>query len=155
SKFGQFFRGPFPDFYAANISMLLAERIGILSEPMVIIGISPKSYGYHHFNNNEREGVSFLNTVGHADQASDNLMRHLLPGTNMNSSWLVSVALIPKQLSRTDLHPNVARYRRLQINHNLKKVALAEYSEANLRRLWPRLNVKEKLFAIALKAYLL
>ena len=73
----------------------------------------------------------------------------------MNSFWLVSVALIAKQLtSRNDLQPNVARYRRLQIKHNLKKVALGEFSEASLRELWPRLTGKEKFFAIALKAFL-
>ena len=155
SKFGLFFQGPFPDFYAANISMLMAERIGLLAEPMVIIGISPKSYGYHHFNNNEKEGAYLLNAAVGVDQTTHELMKQLLPGTNMNSFWLVSVALIAKQLtSRNDLQPNVARYRRLQIKHNLKKAALGEFSEASLRELWPRLTGKEKFFAIVLKAFL-
>src|SRR6266700_561681 len=122
---------------------------------MVIMGISPKSYGYYHFNNNEKEGVRLLNAAARVDQTNDELMKQLLPGTNMNSSWLASVALIAKQLtSRNDLQPNVARYRRLQIKHNLKRVALSEFSEANLRELWPRLTGKEKLFAVARKAFL-
>ena len=156
SKLGPFFQGPFPDFYAANISMLLADRIGVLAEPMVIIGISPKSYGYHHFNNSEKEGINFLNTTAQVDQSNDFVAMQLLPGTNMNSSWVVSVALIAKRLSaRNDLQPNIARYRRLQIKYNLKKIALGEPAEADLRKLWPSLTWIEKLFALALKAFLL
>jgi glycosyltransferase involved in cell wall biosynthesis len=155
-KFGPFFQGPFPDFYAANISMLVADRIGLLAEPMVIIGISPKSYGYHHFNNTEKEGISFLNATSQVDQTNDPIAMQLLPGTNMNSSWLVSVALVAKRLGAgNDLHPNVARYRRLQIKYNLKRVASNEPADADLRKLWPSLTWKERLFALALKAFLL
>jgi hypothetical protein len=155
-KLGPFFQGPFPDFYAANISMLVADRIGLLAEPMVIIGISPKSYGYHHFNNTEKEGISFLNATSQVDQTNDFIAMQLLPGTNMNSSWLVSVALIGKRLGAgNDLQPNVGRYRRLQIKYNLKRIASGEPADADLRKLWPSLTWKERLFALALKAFLL
>jgi glycosyltransferase involved in cell wall biosynthesis len=60
TPYGDFFQGPFPDFYAANMSMLLAEKIGLVPEPMVVIGISPKSYGFHHFNKKEEGGIAFL-----------------------------------------------------------------------------------------------
>ena len=70
----------------------------------------------------------------------------------MNSSWVVSVALIAKRLSaRNDLQPNIARYRRLQIKYNLKKIALGEPAEADLRKLWPSLTWIEKSFCTRLK----
>jgi len=153
-RIGSFFQGPFPDFYAANISMLTAERIGLLAEPMVIIGISPKSYGHYHFNNQEKEGISFLNASSDC-QTNGALKLQLLPGTNMNSSWLLSVALIAKNLGvRDDLQPNVTRYRRLQIKYNLTRAPLGKAAEANLRKLWTSLNWKEKFFALALKTFL-
>lgn len=155
-ELGPFFQGPFPDFYAANISMLMADRIGLLAEPMVIIGISPKSYGYHHFNKTEKEGISFLNTSSQVEQTDDTMAMQLLPGTNMNSSWFVSVALVARHLGGgNDLQPNIARYRRLQIKYNLKMIASGELAEADLRKLWPNLTWKERLFALALKTFLL
>ncbi len=48
------------------MAMLLADRIGLVPEPLVIIGISRKSYGYFHFNNREDEGAKFLNIGGYA-----------------------------------------------------------------------------------------
>jgi glycosyltransferase involved in cell wall biosynthesis len=155
AKIGPFFQGPFPDFYAANISMLTADRIGLLAEPMVIIGISPKSYGNYHFNNQEKEGISFLSASSNDCQTDGALELQLLPGTNMNSSWLLSVALIPRNLGvRDDLQPNVARYRRLQIKYNLTMATLGKSVGANLRKLWTSLNWKEKFFALTLKTFL-
>ncbi len=145
AEFGAFFQGPFPDFYTANMCMLTAERIGLIPEPAVIIGISPKSYGYYHFNNREKGGISFLNTEAYVDQTPKPLRQHLLPGTNMNSSWLVSVALIAENLGgRLDLRPNIARYRRLQIFDNLKRAVLRQSSEVTLLQLWPQLTWTER-----------
>jgi glycosyltransferase involved in cell wall biosynthesis len=155
AKFGAFFQGPFPDFYAANMSMLMADRIGLLAEPTVIIGISPKSYGFYHFNKREKGGIAFLNTPAYVDQTPEALRKQLLPGTNMNSSWLLSVALVADHLGRTDLQLNVARYRRLQIIDNLKRAALGQSPDATLGQLWPRLNWSERLFSLAMKAILL
>jgi glycosyltransferase involved in cell wall biosynthesis len=155
AEFGAFFQGPFPDFYAANMSMLKADRIGLLAEPAVIIGISPKSYGFFHFNKREKGGISFLNTAAYIDQTPEPLRKQLLPGTNMNSSWLVSVALIAEHLGRPDLRPNVARYRRLQIIDNLKCALLKQSPDATLVQLWPHLTWSERLFAMAIKAILL
>lgn len=156
AAYGPFFQGPFPDFYAANMSMLAAERIGVVADPMVVIGISPKSYGFYHFNRREKSGIDFLNTTAFVDQTPASMREQLLPGTNMNSSWLVSVALIAQRLGeRGDLQPNVARYRRLQIIHNLKNVALGTPTEARLFQLWPHLNWFERAFAAAFWAFLL
>ncbi len=156
SEFGPFFQGPFPDFYAANMAMLTAKRIGILPEPLVFIGISPKSYGFYHFNKREKSGISFLNPNPSLDDVPEALRQQLLPGTNMNTSWLLSVSLIPERLQgRTDLRPNIARYRRLQIIHNLRNMAGGQPYEATLRQLWSRLSWPERGFAVAVKAYFL
>ncbi len=66
--YGSFFQSPYPDYYASNVMMLKAERILIVPQPMVTIGISPKSFGFYFFNDAEKEGNEFLyNTAQHGD----------------------------------------------------------------------------------------
>lgn len=148
--FGAIYQGPFPDFYAANMAMLLAEKVGLLAEPMVIIGISPKSYGFHHFNKREKTGIDFLQGAeGPYGAAPPALRARLLPGTNMNTSWLISVALIPGKFpDRTDLPVSIGRYRRLQIADNLRAQGMGEPVEAGLGEMWPLLTWNERLFAL-------
>ncbi len=159
SRYGNFFQGPFPDFYAANMSMLLADRIGLLPEPMVVIGISPKSYGFHHVNKKEAGGIAFLNADRRTDDLSKSLIGRMLPGTNMLNSWLVSVALIPDRLPEQpellkDLERGIGRYRLLQAQHNIVAKAAGEQPEATLKELWPRLGLRERAYALALEIWL-
>lgn len=117
---GPVFQSPFPDYYASNVMLMKAQRILIEPRPLVAIGITLKSYGYYLFNNREPEGVTFLhgsdrNGWGRPDS------RPLLPGTNMNSSWLLAMEAIVKNYGRSDgLSVNYGRYRRLQIVHVLR-----------------------------------
>lgn len=117
---GPMFQSPFPDYYASNVMLLKAQRILIEPRPLVAIGITPKSYGYYLFNNREPEGVDFL-------QGNERVGLHrpdsrpLLPGTNMNSSWLLAMEAVVKNYGRSNgLRVNYARYRRLQIVHVLR-----------------------------------
>jgi glycosyltransferase involved in cell wall biosynthesis len=154
AKFGNFYQGPFPDFYAANMSMLLAERIGLVPEPLVVIGISPKSYGFHHFNKKEKGGVAFLNADRRDDDVAQSLRDRMLPGTNMLNSWLVSVALIPEKLAhRADLRLGIGRYRLLQVLHNMRAQAAGEPVEAGFTELWPLLNWHERGYALMLAVW--
>ena len=65
-----------------NVLMMCAERILVYPQPVVVIGISPKSFGFYFFNNREKEGVDFLNhstTTNHRES----LRNILLPGTGI------------------------------------------------------------------------
>ncbi len=114
-EYGPVFQGPYPDFYLSNLSFLKAEKIGLLPFPMTIIGISPKSYGYFHFNNDEKGGISFLANVEYAKYANTELKNALLPGNEMNSQWLVSVAKVSHHLPEKNLKLGIKRYRLLQV----------------------------------------
>lgn len=157
SIFGEFFQGPFPDFYAANMAMLVADKIGVIAEPLVIIGITPKSYGYFHNNSKEKDGIAFLQGKhGLSDGSPEYVRRALLPGTNMLNSWFITVSQIPEKLpDRKDLAVGIERYRRLQIIHNIQQQALTGASEASLSEFWSALSLREKLFAIYLKLWML
>ena len=152
-QFGPVFRGPYPDFYAANMALLIADTVGVVPEPMTVIGITRSSYGYFHFNNHEAAGVDFLANQDFANQVSPELRQQLLPGSFMNTLWLVSVALIRDSLAHVpDLHLGMERYRRLQIldsclNHAAKRGAAA----GERRDLMPLLRFNERLLLIALR----
>ena len=117
---GPFFQPPYPDFYATNVIFLTATRLLIAPRPLVVIGISPKSFGYFFFNKREREGVAMLQNL--PDPAVARALDHvLLPGVDLNSSWLCAMELIRRNYGQQyDLRVGYARYRFLQIAHVYK-----------------------------------
>lgn len=115
---GPFFQSPFPDYYATNVMFLKASRILVYPEPLVVIGISPKSYGFYFFNRREQEGVEFLSSLASDGRRSD---RPLLPGPNMNTSWLLAMeTIIAHYGADFGLRVNYLRYRRLQILNTVR-----------------------------------
>lgn len=138
---GPFFQSPFPDYYATNVMFLKANRILVDPEPMVAIGITPKSYGFFLFNNREVEGVNFLQT--------DEMMRAvppehpLLPGTNMNTSWLLAMEIVARNYG---LRLDYDRYRRLQIMHVLRGRVDGQVSDEGYRQLVKLMRPWERAF---------
>jgi hypothetical protein len=58
--FGGKFLPPFPDHYAINALLLLAEKWVFIPDKPVIVGISPKSFGHYIYSNNQNAGLSYL-----------------------------------------------------------------------------------------------
>lgn len=112
---GAFFRSPYPDFYATNLLFLEAARILVDPVPSVVIGVSPKSFGYFYFNKREGEGVAFLNNAPQAS-ALAGLEGVVLPGRQDRTSWLLAMSELQRRYgTRHGLAPDIRRYRRLQI----------------------------------------
>jgi hypothetical protein len=82
---------------------------------MVTIGISPKSFGFFYFNDAESDGNEFLNNL--PDQTIvRRLQSVILPGTVMNTSWLISMQTLMDNFAREfPIKVNYARYRLIQI----------------------------------------
>ena len=115
SRGGPFYRSPFPDYYAMNHLFLRARSVVAEPEPLVVIGVSGRSYGFFHNNRLEGAGRSFLQGEG-AAESSDDAGRELLPGTYINDGWLRAMQELHRELgSPADLRPDVRRYRMLQI----------------------------------------
>lgn len=110
---GPFFQSPYPDYYAANVILLQAKSILAYPLPLVMIGISPKSFGYYYHNKRENEGVEFLQNLVSEDMQK-RLSQTLVPGTNMNDSWLVAMETIKQNFPDRHLRVNYRRYRLLQ-----------------------------------------
>jgi glycosyltransferase involved in cell wall biosynthesis len=111
---GPFFQSPYPDYYAANAILLAARRLVASPRPLALIGISPKSFGYYYFNERESEGVDFLKNVAEPDIA-ERLRRELVPGSNMNDSWLCAMQTLARNFPDiVGSAVKFSRYRRLQ-----------------------------------------
>jgi len=113
-RYGPFFQSPYPDYYASVAMMLKAERILVVPQPLVTIGISPKSFGFYYFNDEESEGNKFLNNL--PDQFMvHRLQKVILPGTDMNTSWLISMETLAVNFAdEFNIKVNYARYRLIQ-----------------------------------------
>jgi glycosyltransferase involved in cell wall biosynthesis len=111
---GPFFQSPYPDYYAANAILLAARSVVANPRPLIIIGISPKSFGYYYFNRREREGVDFLQNLPN-EELRNRLQPVLVPGTNMNDSWLYAMETLSQNFSeQPGLRVDYRRYRLLQ-----------------------------------------
>jgi len=142
-SYGPFFQSPFPDFYASNALLLKAERILVCPQPLVVIGISPKSYGFYHYNQQESGGVAFLQCF--PDKASaERLKEIVLPGSNMNTSWLFAMETLKANFgAEFGLQVKYERYRRLQLLNYCQErymrnaIGPAEIAEIDRRLRWP------------------
>jgi len=114
---GRFYRSPYPDYYAANLLMLEAEKIIVQPLPLVAVGISPKSFGFYYFNRREDEGVDFLRNIP-LEEEVEPVRSVIVPGTDMNTSWLIAVETAARR-ARGDVVPPVRhwRYRFMQFRH--------------------------------------
>jgi glycosyltransferase involved in cell wall biosynthesis len=152
---GPFFQSPYPDYYAANAILLRSPRLLVEPEPMVIIGISPKSYGFYHFNRRESEGVAFLSNVAEPDIIR-RLEGVLVPGSNMNTSWLCAMETLKRNFgAELPGDVNYRRYRLLQFIHLARsKSANAWLSLLRHARLWELLVYGAAATALALTVLL-
>jgi glycosyltransferase involved in cell wall biosynthesis len=143
---GSFFQSPFPDYYATIVMFLKAQQIVIEPRPLVAIGITPKSYGFYLFNDRESEGVEFLNSLAASD-LPERTRRILLPGTNMNTSWLLAMETVATNLGgEMPLRVNHRRYRLLQSLRVLRAYyRMPDRSRGDVAQLRARLAWHERL----------
>ena len=132
---GPFFQSPYPDFYATNVAFLKARRLLVYQRPFVTIGVTPRSYGFFHFNKDEKGGMEFLKNAPDAESAA-RLAHVILPGNRNNTSWLLAMVALETNFGReAGVHVDYRRYRLLQIIHAYKnyyldrRLSAAEFSE--------------------------
>jgi glycosyltransferase involved in cell wall biosynthesis len=57
---GGMFQAPFPDHYALNALLLLSESWVVMPEKLLVVGISPKSYGHFVYAHQQSAGLEYL-----------------------------------------------------------------------------------------------
>lgn len=144
---GPFYQSPFPDYYATNVAFLKAGRIVVTPEPLVAIGVCPKSYGAHLNHNREGEGVKFL--AGDGDRRANGVE---LPGSNINTSWLHAAEAVRDNYGdEFDLTVDYERYRRLQTYLVIREYAAGLRPASDVAELKRRLRWREWLRVAALQ----
>lgn len=135
SRFGAFYQSDFPDYYSMNAAFLQAERIVIEPAPRVAIGVTPKSYGYFHANDKEREGRAFL---GGADAAAT-------AGTNINVGWLSAMSALERSVgAEHGLSVDRRRYRFVQAAYVYGRFRAGVAADGDIERLEQELPVLER-----------
>jgi glycosyltransferase involved in cell wall biosynthesis/2-polyprenyl-3-methyl-5-hydroxy-6-metoxy-1,4-benzoquinol methylase len=144
---GDFYRSPFPDFYAMNLLFARARTIVIDPRPRVVIGITKRSYGYLHFNQREAEALALLNNDATDPDIRRDLEDELVPGTNLNTGWLLAMEALHRRLgSPAELRPDYRRYRRLQAVYCYQHHYVGgSVSHAELAAVRGKLDLSERL----------
>lgn len=151
-QYGAFYQSPYPDYYASNAMMLKAKRVLVVPQPLIAIGISPKSFGFYYFNDLESKGNDFLKNIPEPGMAR-RLQDVVLPGTDMNTSWLVSMETLARNFGQErDIQVNYKRYRYLQMSAVYAGVVLGKPgSHSALKALTAKMTMIEKvLFGVPL-----
>lgn len=118
---GPFFQSPYPDYYSSLVAMRLAPRIVVDPEPAMVIGISPKSFGFYFGNNQVAAGNAMLGlTEAYADAVRSVLpgADHALslPGDAHYRNWLIANLTVYRNLPEAFAQGvDLRRYRRIQI----------------------------------------
>ncbi len=112
---GDVFRAPFPDHFALNSLLLRARRVVVTKERLLVIGVSPKSFGHYFYSGQQVQGLRYL--------GSDSVFPGRVEGSELVNStyaWLM-------ELRRT--YPEVAsiridrwQYIIRQVNHWYRQV---------------------------------
>lgn len=154
---GDFFQSPFPDYYAMNATFLKASRIVADPRPLVVIGVTPMSYGYYHAQGREDDGRTFL-SGGTETEVPPRLREIVLPGSNINTGWLLAMdALRESYGDELGVEPDYRRYRFLQVLSAYR----SHYEDksgprADLELLRRRLRLRERIvYASAAHAFVL
>ena len=80
---GGIFQPPFPDHYALNSLLLNAQKWVYVPENLLVVGVSPKSFGHFVYSDKQEEGKKYLGIESDFDG--------LLPGIELNIcmyAWL-------------------------------------------------------------------
>lgn len=110
---GPFFRSPYPDFYATNAIFLAARRLLVCPTRLVVVGLSPKSFGAFYFGGREAEGVKLLGNAP-SEIETQGLADVVLPGSPDRTSWLLAMEALRRGIGASiRLRVNHRRYRRL------------------------------------------
>lgn len=139
---GDFFQSPYPDYYAMNVLFLKAKNILTVPERWVIIGVTPKSFGYYYVNNIESQGTQFLN-AGQDLLKKEGLEQVILPGSDLYTSWLLSMETIQQNFPEENLKVSHTKYRRLQMMDTCRTKVMYNPSK-DLKPLVSKLSMGEK-----------
>ena len=122
---GDFFRAPFPDHFALNSMLLRAPRFVVTDERLLVVGVSPKSFGHYFYSGRQREGTHYL--------GSGAAFRGMVDGSELVNSmhaWLIELRRTYPELANVP----IARWQYVarQVNHWYRQVEFGTAPAATL-----------------------
>lgn len=122
---GDFFRAPFPDHFALNSMLLRADRMVVTDERLLVVGVSPKSFGHYFYGGQQRQGVRYL--------GSGASFPGLIEGSELVNSmyaWLIELRRTYPELANLP----IARWQYVarQVNHWYRQVEFGAVRPAGL-----------------------
>jgi len=122
---GDFFRAPFPDHFALNSMLLRAPRMIVTDERLLVVGVSPKSFGHYFYGGRQREGTRYL--------GSEAAFPGMIEGSELVNSmhaWLIELRRTYPELANVP----IARWQYLarQVNHWYRQVEFGMAPQATL-----------------------
>ena len=119
---GDFFRAPFPDHFALNSMLLRASRLVVAEDRLLVVGVSPKSFGHYFYGGQQASGVRYLGSGADFED--------LIPGSELINSmhaWLLELRRVYPELASTEI--DRWGYATRQVNHWYRQL---EYGRASL-----------------------
>ncbi len=106
---GGVFQPPFPDHYALNSLLLTAENWVFSPEKLLVVGVSPKSFGHYVYSNRQGSGLDYLGIT--AD------FKGRLPGNELMNGMHVWLNLLKRNYPELlkDVEVDRAGYVRRQV----------------------------------------
>lgn len=96
---GSVFQAPFPDHYLLNALLIAADKWVYLPERLVVVGVSPKSFGHYFYSQTAGAGLAYLGISTHFPGA--------LPGNELLNgmyAWLLDLkARYPVELKDVEI----------------------------------------------------
>lgn len=140
STAGPLYRSPYPDFYAMNVAMLRAREIVTCPLPLVVVGVTPRSFGYYYFNARESDGIEMLGTNAIIERSSASM-----PGSKHLCSWLAALLEVRATCTEVALVIDLRRYRLLQAGFVFRRVYLTGAAhDFPLREFWRSFPLPER-----------
>ncbi|MDP3229859.1 MAG: glycosyltransferase family A protein [Acidovorax sp.] len=98
---GGLFQKPFPDHYALNALLLTADKWVFSPERLLVVGVSPKSFGHYVYSNKQASGLSYLGI--------DADFQGRLPGNELMNGMHVWLVLLKQNYPELLKHVEIDR----------------------------------------------
>jgi len=85
------FHPPFPDHYALNSLLLTAEKWVFSPEKLLVVGVSPKSFGHYFYSSKHKSGLAYLGI--------DPEFPGMLPGSDLTNGMHMWLNLLKQNLA--------------------------------------------------------
>jgi len=141
NKYGRFYEPPYPDYYTTSMCMLLAETFVYIPKILVIIGITPKSYGYYYRNNIEKEGMKFHKDENYRLHAPVSVWNKLCSVDEMDTAAFVTFTRVSEKIKV--IHSSLIGYYKSVIKREIQYCNINELYDLIYNEMKQNINDKE------------